>query len=137
MKNKKLTISKLGLALIIMLIMGGLFYWFQVRPAQIKHDCSWVKQTSPYQPAQPPMNEVELLEKGLMEQCNPGEASSPSPSNMFIKPRLSLTIPRSCEEKNKRIIEAYKNGKPEIPSKEWWVQADEDEYKFCLHDKGL
>lgn len=141
---KRFNVNKLGLVLLAVVITGGLFYWFQLRPAQIKHDCSWVKQTSPFQPAVPPMNEEELFKKGIINDCSLSGgaqllqfANNQTNSNMFVKPVSGLTIPRSCEEANQRKIEEYKNGKPAIPSKEWWIPASEDEYKFCLHDKGL
>lgn len=136
---KRFNVNKLGLVLLAVVITGGLFYWFQLRPAQIKHDCSWVKKTSPFQPAVPPMNEDELLKQGIISNCSPEPLifANNKNSNMFVKPASNLTIPRSCEEANQRKIEEYKNGKPAVPSKEWWIPASEDEYRFCLHDKGL
>ncbi len=131
MNYKKINISKLGLGLSIVLIMGGLFYWFQFRPAQIKHDCSWVKQISWAKPAEPAMTEAQLKLKGMLEDCSKWD---------FIKtrPNSSLSgLQDYCESDNKRKVEEYKNGKPEVPAKEWWRKAKTEEYQFCLHDKGL
>ena len=88
----------------------GLFYWYQIRPAQIKHDCSWVRHYKPGKPAEPPMTETELSEKGIIKSCDLNDIKSPSPPSWLDKYGESLLIIRSrCEE----------------------------EYKFCLHDKGL
>jgi hypothetical protein len=35
------------------------------------------------------------------------------------------------------VIAEYKSPLKVTPAKDWYEKADEDEYKFCLHDKGL
>ncbi len=31
---------------ILLILAGGLFYWYEYRPAKIKHDCSWINRHS-------------------------------------------------------------------------------------------
>lgn len=127
-------INKLGVGLLIVSISGGLFYWFQLRPAQIKHDCSWVRHYDPGKSAEPAMTENQLWEKGLLKDCS--GLTDKSGGSTWVS-RLNLFGKDYCESENKKKIEEYKNGKPAVPPKEWWEPADEDEYRFCLHDKGL
>lgn len=122
------------LILIALLLLSGWFYWFQFRPAQIKHDCSWVKHTNEAIPARPTMSEEELKAEGLIKNCS--EEETKGYKSIFENPYLSI-LKNECPRKNKQIIEEYKTARPAIPVKNWWVQADEYEYKFCLHDKGL
>lgn len=35
--------NRIFLILLVLFLISGWFYWFQFRPAQIKHDCSWVQ----------------------------------------------------------------------------------------------
>lgn len=35
--------NKISLITLISFTIFGFFYWFQIRPAQIKHDCSWIE----------------------------------------------------------------------------------------------
>ncbi len=123
--------NRLFLILLILLLISGCFYWFQIRPSQIKHDCSWIKHTNEAIPAKPAMNEEELRQKSVLKDCSLLKSLS-AEGNPYAKIGLD-----SCEQENRRTIEEYKIARPAIPAKDWWVQADKDEYSFCLHDKGL
>lgn len=125
----------------LLIILFLSFYWFAWRPAQIKHACSWVKWTIAAVPAYPAMTEAELKAQGLIKVC-----LSPTPTRI---PRTSveksvanfwndLNIqPDTCEQNNKKIIDEYSKPREAIPAKEGWDKATDDEYKFCLRDKGL
>lgn len=123
--------NKISLIILILFTIFGFFYWFQIRPAQIKHDCSWVKVVEKAIPAQPGISEAELLEKGIIKDCSILPTAPP-------EARLTLLnrYRAGCELNNREIID--KNmAKPAVPAKEWWRKATENEYRFCLHDKGL
>ena len=126
-ENKK----RLLLILLVVLLIPSWFYWYEIRPAQIKHDCSWVRMTSPSKLAKPAMTEEQLRINGILEDCSKHNYVN-AETNRFIRPLREV-----CESENKKKIEEYREGKAAVPAKEWWVQADEEEYKFCLHDKGL
>jgi len=91
----------------MLLVGGGMFYWFQYRPAQIRHDCSWIHVQRDEVPAIPPDPTV----------CN----QTTTVGGLDLTPFPS----KKC------------SGSPGKASEDYWTAADEDEYKFCLHDKGL
>ncbi len=93
----------------LVLVFGGWFYWFQFRPAQIKHDCSWVKHHNDAVPAQEAITKEQQI-KELGDRYNPNN------------PYMATTdIPF----------------RPAQPAKDWWEPATSKQYEFCLHDKGL
>ncbi len=123
-------VKKISLFLIILTLLISGFYWFQVRPTQIKHDCSWVKKHSEAIPARKGMTKEELQTKGLLKDCPPE-----------LKPKLLEDFAANrneimCSYDNATIIEDNKP-LPYTPAKDWWVKATKEEYQFCLHDKGL
>ncbi|OGC68474.1 hypothetical protein A2415_00020 [candidate division WWE3 bacterium RIFOXYC1_FULL_39_7] len=113
------------ITIIGLLLVGGLFYWFQFRPTKIKHGCSWVKMHSDAIPARDGMTEGELKEKGLLKTC-----PSPPPS------LLDQYISNKCEVQNQDIIDANKH-QEYVPAKDWYREATPQEYSFCLHDRGM
>lgn len=115
--------------IVVLCALSALFYWYEIRPTQIKHDCSWVKKIEEVIPAKPAMNEDELRVNGHLESCKDEVIK---PNSMF-----SNLFRDDCVSKNERTIEEYKTSRPAVPEKESWRQASGDEYKFCLHDKGL
>lgn len=119
----------------------SLFYWYELRPARIKHDCSWVKRTKEATPERSAMTEEELKAKGLLRDCSNIKTDvvteffdgiAASNLKTFNKNRQSV-----CEDGNKRIIEDYKISKPAESAEVWYEKAEDEEYKFCLRDKGL
>jgi hypothetical protein len=154
--NKKILL--LGATIIVIILLTG-FYWFQVRPSQIKHDCSWVKMHDNAVPARPAMTKEELIRNGIIRSCNNEiealkkvipdanyklgdmsvhETFMPSVDgvirSLFDDPLGEAT---SCIEDGNKVIAAYKNSIPAIPAKDWYEKATPQEYTFCLHDKGL
>lgn len=123
MKNKKIYL--IGVTTLFLLV--GIFYWFQIRPSQIKHDCSWVENHSEAKPAIPAMTESELRDKGMIHDC------TKSYQSIFINNRYKP----ACESNNQQLIEEYKIAREVIPAKSWWRATNPTEYQFCLHDKGL
>lgn len=135
MKNK---FSIDFLICIVLLVLTALFYWFQIRPAQIKHSCSWAKEYVGGEPARPAMTESEVRNKGLLKDCSlrPLDTSNSASGNLFN----SLFTPEAlavCEKENQRLISAYSKAKAKIPAKERQRKTTNDEYKFCLRDQGL
>lgn len=120
--------KKLLLILLGMFLLVGWFYWFQYRPAKIRHDCSWVKRHEDAIPAIPSKTVEELKAEGLIKDCK----KEPKTNYKYL-PQLN----ESCEYFNNQIIQKYKSSKPAEPAKDWWEEATEQEYKFCLHNKGL
>lgn len=118
------------LSLLLFLIIGLWFYWFQWRPSRIKHDCSWIKHHSDAIQAKEGFTESQLKERGMLIEC---------PLQNQQKAMTLIEYYRDtpdCFFENKRIIELNKPIKY-IPAKDWWVKATKDEYTFCLHNNGL
>lgn len=134
--NKKI----MFLITVAIFILTGWFYWFQYRPAKMKHDCSWVKETEAAIPAHQVMSEEELREKGLIKEC-PIITPKPVPeSNTMLKSyeqNKAAVFMESCQQENQKIIDKYRKSQEEVPSKETWRKAKDEEYRFCLRDKGL
>ena len=67
---------KLSILLIIIFVSGGWFYWFQLRPANIKHDCSWVPAHAD------PVTAVTQEEYNKCMEKNKGD--KPQPAGSFL-----------------------------------------------------
>ena len=118
----KQTLKKYWWTIIIVLIIGRAFYWFEWRPAQIKHDCSWAKKHSDAVPAMlawPGKTQKEIDE--CMRNASSNNISSSINLDKLLCPMNSA--PRPAE--------------PAQPAKDWWEKASKTEYDFCVHEKGL
>ena len=129
MKTKLL----LTLGGVIALLAGIGFYWFQVRPAKIKHDCSWVEEHHAAVEGKEGKNEDQLRAEGLIKDCD--EFGSGSDSISGVLPRYAGSR-EECEFQNRKTIILNKEVKPE-PERTETRKATDEEYKFCLHNKGL
>lgn len=100
--------------LLVILIIGGAFYWYEWRPVKIKHDCSWVERHADAVPTNP-------------ARC---EKSNYIPFNPFIK--FTQTTSTQCE-----LGFVFIPAEPAQPAKDWRDPATKDQYNFCIHEKGL
>lgn len=118
--------------IILLPTLSGAFYWFQVRPSQIKHECSWVKRHADAIPAKAGKTETQLKAEGKLKDC----AAIPASSNNEPGVTFSLLRNNLCYVENAEVI---KRNKPQtyVPAKNWYEKATKEEYTFCLHDKGL
>jgi hypothetical protein len=102
-------------------IIAGVFYWYQIRPAIIKHNCSWVKRHEDAKPANPGVTQAEAdINKQKEATCNLKATSA------FDRLNCKYAAPTS-----------YVSPQPAVPAKDWYASANKNEYDFCLHDKGL
>lgn len=128
--------NKILLILLAFLLISGWFYWYELRPAKIRQECSWVKHTTEAIPAKPAMTEEELKAEGLLEDCSPEVAKSSGQ----VTGRYDKYFDEdkdTCDRKNRQVVYEYKIARPAIAAKDWYSKAKEQDYKFCLHDKGL
>jgi hypothetical protein len=112
-KNKKYW----AVLLLIVVMLGVLFLWFQWRPARIKHVCSWVKVHEDEIPAYTGFSQEEA--DRAYQIC-------------LNKKNGEVTNEFTCMFEH-RAVPAH----PEVPAKDWWRPASAKEYDFCIHDKGL
>jgi hypothetical protein len=147
------------LFLFFIFIGSFLFYWYQIRPAQIKHECSWMKQHSDAIPARLAMTKEELIAKRVIRSCNAEiealRKQIPSATYELGNNNVHTTYLRSidgkfrpmsedvlwkatsCIEDGNKVIADYKSPRKAIPAKNWYEAASKEEYTFCLHDHGL
>ena len=113
---------KTGALLLATLISGGLFYWFQLRPAEIKRGCSWVEK---HTEAIPEVTQSDIdkakVDATAMKKARESEGET--------------SIQSIVEWKLSRL--AAESPHPVISSKTSYVPADPAEYSFCLHSHGL
>ncbi len=142
--------------LFIVIIGGGAFYWYEFRPAKIRHDCSWVRKVNPAEPALPAITK-EDVEKGKQEylECLKTEADKATLSESldnYIKTG-SVNTPKeenTAWDKLNNDSHNYfvglfcdrslKQERPAIsakPEQAWYKEANKNEYDFCIHEKGL
>ena len=123
-------------AFFLLLVGSLLFSWYQIRPAQIKHECSWVKMHSDAIPAKVGLTEGELKIKGLIIACVPEPTRTPGIIPTFGLSGLSDHYSPWCDINNREVIDKYKPQKF-VPARDWYKPATKEEYNFCLHDHGL
>lgn len=121
--------NKVLLAIFLVCVGYCLFYWYEFRPAKIKHDCSWTKVT---EAAIQAINKEEVEASRVeydkcIEDNNKRKEEADKSGSAWAKFNL-LDFP--CEQK-------LKYERPYTPEKEWYRKATEKEYNFCLHEKGL
>jgi len=140
--------------ILVFIIIFSLFYWFAIRPAQVKHDCSWVKMHSNAIPYRPAMTQAELESKGIIRTCNKEfellhkmvpTYNANTDSRYTILTNNNFSFPQkdiiwnatSCREDGDKVIAEYKNPINAVPAKDWYEKASPQQYQFCLHDNGL
>ena len=128
----------------LLLISSGVFYWFQVRPTKIKHECSWVKTHFDKVPAKPAKTEEEVFVESKLSKEDFERALGLARGE--IKPRTGTAkgmsgLPVSFEDHR---LSVFGDGfvkqmqeSPEVPARDETRQAKDEEYRFCLRDKGL
>lgn len=132
--STRTTMKKTFIFILILLLGSFLFYWYQIRPTQIRHDCSWVKHHTDAVQARKGMTEDELRAKGMIKTC---PRTSHSSFSGTIQPLTNSDLENiGCIISNQNIIDANKPQKY-VPAKDWYEKATPQEYQFCLHDKGL
>lgn len=117
------------------------FYWFELRPAKIRSDCSRVKHHQDAVPERSIKTEKELLDLGIIEDCSAIQNMLSKPSSTLSDQYLAYLQKKEeqipCRERNKGIIEDYKTLIPATPAKDWFSPAKEATYVFCLRDHGI
>lgn len=129
----KFTYVAFAIGILIFIAVGsGLFYWYELRPASIRRECSWVKVVDEPQPAKPAITKEGVEEsRAKYEECMKDIPKVSDDSGWGSFNNLSEEI--KCEELLKHEREAV----PAKPGGEWYREANEKEYNTCLHQKGL
>ncbi len=113
--------------LLILVLLGASFYWFQYGPYKARKDCAWKRMHAdaiPYKSAYvPKQTEINLCRRN----CNTKIRLPPLSESTFTE------LFPSCEDNCGKNIPEQKSE----PEKNWWGQTTETEYKACLRGKGF
>jgi hypothetical protein len=109
----KLNVIKIVMLLLIVAAIP--FYWYQVRPASIRHDCSWILDHHEKQQA--------ITQSDINNEIDKYCTSSSTMPSTFSK--------LNCDAAKSTQLKA------EMPASDYYRKASENEYKFCLHERGL
>ena len=110
--------KRISTIFILALLASFLFYWFELRPKNIMHDCSWVEVHERAKPADPGITEGEA--ENNRQACF--DSCAQENNNICLCKFLSFeSRPPS----------------PAEPAKSWWRKASENQYRFCIREKGL
>ena len=139
MKNIKF---KYTVLLLVVVILGVIFYWYSYRPSKIKQDCSWVKVTEKAIPAQPAIINEEAKESVVKyDECvkrNRGKVNLDGALDSYVKTGAWNELNKTVTiDKCKQLIKIEHPAIPSVPEKEWYREAEREEYSFCLHKSGL
>lgn len=113
-----------GILIVAFLFMS--FSWLLVRPAIIRHECSWIKRhynaVSGRAGLTPEEQTKALANCEADRQSESLTQNPPRPLNFYTcKERVAIDavpiVPKSAEDR--------------------WEKSSSDEYKFCLQDRGL
>src|SRR3989344_7350820 len=113
--NKLKTYWLVG-AILAVIILSGIFYWFQIRPMKIKKNCSWTREIIPAD-AGITIEQADMNKKAF-EQCNANNIGK------VVSIRCWLLGNRDSKER------------PPQPEKEVVREATENEYNMCLRQHG-
>lgn len=122
-------VYKTALLVFFLLIIGGLFCWYELRPAKVKHDCSWHKVVDAAIPAisKEEADASKVAYDKCIEDNNKKKEEANKNGTAWDKFNLSEYL---CDH-----LKKYE--RPFVPERTWYREAKDEEYDFCLHEKGL
>jgi len=88
-------------------------------------------------PAYPTLTEKELIEKNMLQSCEPKLAEVLQGQENPIIKDFNTHRKSVCEATNRKTVEEYSKPREAVSEKISWRKATNTEYLFCLHDKGL
>ncbi|MSU74594.1 hypothetical protein EXS57_02335 [Candidatus Kaiserbacteria bacterium] len=114
--------------LLATLILGGYFYWFQLRPAEIKRGCSWVEEQTE---AIPEVTQADIDQAKIdLADC---KKTHPDPKDS-LETWAEFNAAVQCKDLAKLTAETPH---PATPSRTYYEETSPAEYSFCLHSHGL
>ena len=126
---------------LLLLFMGGLFYWFAYRPANIRHECSWTRRVNPATPTENAITREEAdaskIKFDLCIQELPVKQKTTRNGFDFSAFELS-PYPSAIDKLNCESL--LKKEHPVIPAKPeevWYGEATKQDYEYCVREHGL
>ena len=127
---------------LVITILGLVFYWYGYRPSKIKQDCSWVKVVEKAIPEKFAITSEDVEDSLIKyDECierNGGKIGLEDALDSYIETGTWDELNKAaainlCEQ----LIKVEREAIPAIPEREWYREAEKDEYIFCLHSNGL
>ncbi len=126
--------------ILVLFLIGGMFYWFAYRPTKIRHDCSWVRVVDPATPAEPAITSEDAqnsrleYDKCIASQAQPknsqgGRKRMFNDDGTIVDPFAGLFCGNLLKQERPPL--------PAKPEKVWYREVNKDEYNFCIHERGL
>ncbi len=110
--NKVLVVTSL------VLVVGLWFYWFALRPVNIRKECSLIKGVK------------------SLTQKDSTNTTIYDTSSTFLE-RYNSFMADTCETNNAKIRATYNLPNNAIPSNECWREATQEQYTNCIHRNGI
>lgn len=106
-----------GIIIIVLVILGIAFYWFQLRPVSIKKNCSWVTEKIPADPGV--TKEQADVNKKIYDQCisSNWQCNNPKLGRFLLEWETHERLPKIEKEETRG--------------------ATDKEYNQCLRQNGL
>ena len=118
---------KYQVVILIVLVLGGLFYWFQLRPAFIKKECSWVEK---HTEAVPEVTQADI-DQAKIDSANCNEIKYPENRIQTVAEWKEANAAAHC-----RLL-ATGGPRAAVPPKTYYEPASSAQYSQCLHAHGL
>lgn len=137
---KKVLSNKIFIfSVLIILLLGILFYWFAYRPSKIRHDCSWTKRIDPAKPIAPAITKEDVENSKLeYDECIVSQAKLKNEHGYISMFNDAGEYANSFYGVNcHTLLKQERPAIPATPEQVWYQEADEYEYDFCIHEKGL
>jgi hypothetical protein len=106
----------------LIVVVGFGFYWFEWRPSQIRHDCSFVAHHTDAKPAYVPDPNQPII--------------SSDTSKWGIDENGKFDYHKYLESERLYSMQ-NSNAVPAMSAKDWITEATPKEYEACLHRNGL
>lgn len=105
-----------------------MFYWFQLRPTWIRQDCSWIHVQKDA------ISAIQGDDSVVVPALIPKDVADYDTWDKYLS-RYGKVIYTNSDEVQR--LQSQKNGYPGEVAEDYWMQASDDEYQFCLQSRGL
>lgn len=124
--------GKIALSIVFIFASSSVFYWLQIRPGPIRHDCSWVKRHRDAIPERKGPNEGRATSKrhAYCKACPTDPPRAANESSFEYLHKSFISGHTACEDRNEDVIEKRKS-QQYVPAKDWHEKADQEEHEFA------
>lgn len=116
-------------------LLGGAFYWYSYRPMKIRQQCSWVEKSGTTTQKGPLRDDLTDEERGWAD-------NEPDGNLLEVSKYWSEVAEKNGKADSFKRFSAGQELKGSLyttseESYHYWTQASDEEYKLCIRSKGL